>query len=119
MSGFPGPRSSIGYAGSVLEIPALGLENGGLGFGPRIEEQWHEATVDGVRAVMNAIGMLEYARKRRLPGRQLVYRTSHRVNSTKGGFLRPRVTADDLGQPVEAGALLGEVVSWIGPNEKP
>jgi predicted deacylase len=111
LAGFPGPRSSIGYAGGVLGIPALGIETGGLGFGRRVEEGWHEASLDGVRAVMAAIGMIDYTRRRPLPKRQLVYRTSHRVNSRVGGLLRPRVGPDALGGPVERGALLGEVIS--------
>ena len=57
MGGFPGPRSSIGYCGGILGIPALGIELGGLGFGPRREARWINATVTGVRAVMAALGM--------------------------------------------------------------
>jgi uncharacterized protein len=110
MTGFPGPRSSIGYAGGVLGIPALGLEVGGLGFGRQIEEGWHRRTIDGVRALMGALGMIDDPPDPR-PERQLVYKTSHRVNPTRGGILRSRHGADRLATAVERGTLLGEVVS--------
>ena len=95
----------------MLGIPALGIENGGLGFGPKVEEHWQDAAVDGTRAVMAAIGMLEHTRKYPLPKRQLIYRQSHRVNSSVGGFLRPRLGPEALGEPVQRGQLLGEIVS--------
>lgn len=110
VGGFPGPRASIGYAGGVLGIPALGVEVGGVGFGRRLEDRWRQMTVDGVRAVMGALGMLDGTPDVR-PPRQLVYRTGHRVNPTKGGFLRSRFGGDALGREVEKGTLLGEVVS--------
>lgn len=110
VSGFPGPRSSIGYAGGVLGIPAMGVEVGGAGFGPAIEERWKRDTIEGIRAVMGALGMITDAPDPR-PSRQLVYRKSHRVNPSKGGFLRSRHGADALGREVARGDLLGEVVS--------
>ena len=110
VSGFPGPRSSIGYAGGVLGIPALGVEVGGAGFGPGLEGEWQRQTVDGVRAVMGALRMIDDAPDPR-PRRQLVYRTSHRVNPTKGGFLRSRFGGEALGREVQRGTVLGEVVS--------
>lgn len=110
VSGFPGPRSSIGYAGGVLGIPAMGVELGGSGFGPRIEGRWQRQAVDGVRALMAEIGMLAKAPSVR-PARQLVYTRSHRVNPSKGGLLRSRFGGDALGELVEKGTLLGEVVS--------
>ena len=111
VSGFPGPRSSIGYAGGVLGIPALGVELGGAGFGATIETEWRQRTVDGVRSVMAAIGMLAKAPVDRRPPRQLIYGKSHRVNPTKGGFLRSRFSGDALGMEVAKGTLLGEVFS--------
>ncbi|MGQ0568843.1 MAG: succinylglutamate desuccinylase/aspartoacylase family protein [Armatimonadota bacterium] len=110
VSGFPGPKSSIGYAGGVLGIPALGVEVGGVGFGPRLEDIWRQRTVDGVRAVMGALGMIDGAPNPR-PSRQLIYRTGHRVNPTKGGFLRSSFGGDALGREVDKGTLLGEVMS--------
>lgn len=110
VSGFPGPRSSIGYAGGVLGIPALGIEVGGAGFGPTLERAWQRQTVDGIRAVMGALGMIDGAPDPR-PRRQLLYRTSHRVNPTKGGFLRSRFGGEALGREVRRDTVLGEVVS--------
>ena len=111
MAGFPGPRSSIGYAGGVLGIPALGVELGGSGFGPAQERIWCRRTVDGIRATMAAIGMLAAAPAGVRPARQLIYGKSHRVNPTKGGFLRSRYGGAALGTEVAKGTLLGEVFS--------
>lgn len=110
VTGFPGPRSSIGYAGGVLGIPALGVEVGGAFFGPRLEARWRRETIDGVRAVLGAMGMIDGAPDPR-PRRQLVYRKSHRLNPTKGGFLRSRNKGDALARGVKRGELLGEIVS--------
>lgn len=110
VSGFPGPRSSIGYAGAVLGIPAMGVELGGAGFGPALETAWRSETIAGVTRVLAALGMVAEA-PGSLPPRQLIYRKSHRVNPTKGGFLRSRFGGGSLGQEVERGTLLGEVVS--------
>lgn len=107
---FPGPRSSIGYAGAVLGIPALGVEVGGAGFAPELENAWRKSTVDGVRAVMAELDMVDAAPPVR-PQRQLVYRTGHRVNPTVGGVLRSRYGGDKLATAVTAGTVLGEVVS--------
>lgn len=110
MSGFPGPRSSIGYCGGVLGIPGLGVEIGGLGFGPRLEEKWIGEALAGIRGIMGALGMLEGVAEPR-PTRQLLYTTSHRVNPSKGGFLHSRYGGDTLGTAVTKGELLGEVIS--------
>lgn len=110
-SGFPGPRSAIGYAGSVLGIPALGVEVGGVGFGPRLEGDWKRQTIEGVQRVMHAIGMLDGDPPVAAPPRQLVYRTSHRVNPRIGGMLRSRYGGEALGSEVASGTLLGQVVS--------
>lgn len=110
VGGFPGPKSSIGYAGGVLGIPALGVEVGGVGFGERLEERWRQDTVRGVRAVMGALGMIDGAQGPR-PPRQLIYRTAHRINPTRGGFLRSRFAGGALSHEVDKGVLLGEVVS--------
>jgi predicted deacylase len=110
VSGFPGPRSSIGYAGGVLGIPALGVEIGGAGFGASQEDAWQQQSVSGVRAIMAALGMVEHAADSR-PRRQVVYSKSHRVNPTRGGFLRSHFGGEALAQTVTRGTLLGEVVS--------
>ncbi len=110
MAGFPGPRSSIGYAGGVLGIPGLGVEVGGAGFGRQVEERWHRATLDGLQAVMGVLGMIEDAPDPR-PARQLIYEKAYRVNPKRGGILRSRFRADALATAVERGTLLGEVIS--------
>ncbi|MCV0377407.1 succinylglutamate desuccinylase/aspartoacylase family protein [Microbacterium sp.] len=110
VKGFPGPRSSIGYAGGVRGIPAMGIEIGGAGFSPKLEEAWWNATVDGILAVLGAMSMIDDPPDPR-PARQLIYRTSHRVNPRHGGLLRSRFGGDQLGATVAAGTLLGEVLS--------
>ncbi len=110
VTGFPGPKSSMGYAGGVLGIPTMGVEVGGVGFGPRIEDAWITATVDGIHAVLGALDMIDDAPDPR-PARQLVYGRSHRVNPSVGGLLRSHFGGDDLGRAVEKGELLGEVHS--------
>ncbi|MCC6180088.1 MAG: succinylglutamate desuccinylase/aspartoacylase family protein [Chloroflexi bacterium] len=110
MTGFPGPRSSIGYGAGVLGIPALGLELGGAGFGREIEARWHQQNVDGVRAIMGAIDMIDDAPDPR-PDRQLIYKTAFRVNPSCGGLLRPKLGPERLGTAVEKGTLLAEVIS--------
>lgn len=110
VSGFPGPRSAIGYAGGVLGIPALGVEVGGAGFGPKLESEWRAQMLDGILAVMSELGMVEH-HSAELPERQLVYSISHRVNPTVGGILRSRFGGEALGEQVSAGTLLGTVTS--------
>jgi uncharacterized protein len=110
VGGFPGPRSSIGYAGAVLGIPGLGVEIGGAGFGREAELVWHEHLFAGTRAFMGALGMIEGAPDIR-PKQQLVYSAATRVNPAVGGILRPLFGPESLGQPVEKGTLLGRVVS--------
>lgn len=110
MTGFPGPRSSIGYGAGVLGIPTLGVEVGGAGFGRAIEDGWHRQNVDGVRAIMGGLGMIDGAPDPR-PERQLIYKTAYRVNPTRGGLLRPKLGPERLGAAVEQGALLAEVIS--------
>lgn len=110
VAGFPGPRSSIGYAGGVLGIPAMGVEVGGAGFGAELEESWIQATVDGIRNVMAELGMIRPV-ARTSPGKQLIYRRSHRVNPRVGGLLRSRFGGERLGEAIPAGTLLGEILS--------
>jgi predicted deacylase len=110
VTGFPGPKSSIGYAGGVRGVPALGVEVGGAGFGPTLEERWLKSTVDGCLAVFGALGMIDHAPDPR-PARQLVYRRSHRVNPSVGGILRSRFAGSALAAEVAAGTVLGEVQS--------
>lgn len=110
VGGFPGPRSSIGYAAGVLGIPAMGMEVGGAGFGDELEEAWIAATVDGIRLVMAELGMIRPVAQR-APGRQLIYRRSHRINPRVGGLLRSRFGGERLGEAIDSGTLLGEILS--------
>lgn len=110
VTGFPGPKSALGYAGGVLNIPALGIEVGGVGFGAELEAEWTKATVDGIKAVLGALDMIDDAPDPR-PDRQLIYERGHRVNPRVGGYLRSRFSGDALGTAVKEGDLLGEVYS--------
>lgn len=110
VSGFPGPKSAIGYAGAVLGIPAIGAEVGGAGFGPALESKWRRETIEGVTSVMAKLGMVAEADGHR-PPRQLVYSVSHRVNPTVAGVLRSRFGGGELGAEVSAGTVLGTVTS--------
>ncbi len=110
VGGFPGPKSSIGYAGGQLGIPAIAVEVGGAGFAQSLERSWIDATSNGIQAVMGHLGMLQGAPDPR-PSRQLVYERSFRVNPTNGGLLRSRFGGRQLGDEIKAGTLLGEVVS--------
>lgn len=110
MTGFPGPRSSLGYGAGVLGVPTIGVEVGGSGFAPEVEERWRQRNVDGIQAVMGAIGMIDGAPDPR-PEKQLVYRTAYRLNPSVGGLLQPKIGPDRLSTRVEAGELLGEVRS--------
>jgi len=94
----------------VLGVPAIAVEVGGAGFGRVIEEGWHQQNIDGVRAIMGAVGMIDGAPDPR-PARQLVYQTAYRVNPSVGGILRPLIGPGRLGLPVEKGTLMGEVIS--------
>jgi predicted deacylase len=107
---FPGPKSSIGYAGQVLGIPGIIAEVGGAGFDPQLEAAWLDTNVSGVRGVMQHLGIL--------PGqpneaeRVLVFNRVQRVNPTSGGLIEPVFPAEDLMQrEVQPGELLGRVWS--------
>jgi hypothetical protein len=110
LTGFPGPKSSIGYCGGVLGIPAIAVELGGAGFGEPLERQWRDATVEGVRRVMVSLGMLADDRPEPPRSRTLEYRVSHRVNPTVAGVLRPNFGGADLGAAVTKGERLGTVL---------
>jgi predicted deacylase len=107
---FPGPRSSVGYAGQVLGVPSLVVEIGGAGFDPETERRWRDTTLRGMRGVLQGLGML--AGQPELPEQFLVFQRVKRVNPTNGGMIEPVVTADDMMvREVEAGELLGRVWS--------
>ena len=107
---FPGPRSSVGYAGQVLGIPSIVAEVGGAGFDPETEARWLRTNVDGVRGVLQGLGIVAGAPPR--PDRLLVFEKVKRVNPTHGGMLEPIFPAEDMMiREVAAGELLGRVWS--------
>lgn len=108
-SGFPGPRSSCGYAGAVLKRPNLIVEIGGAGFGKAIEEAWYKVNLDGLRNIMIHIGMLEG--KLDLPDRYLTWAKRWRVNPSVGGYLFPEIPPNALMRQVAKGEVLGKVIS--------
>ena len=107
---FPGPRSSIGYAGQELGVPGFVVEIGGAGFEPALEERWTEDSVRGLRNVLAHLGILPDAP--RPPERILVFTRVQRVDPTNGGMVEPLIQADELmTRVVESGELLGRVWS--------
>jgi hypothetical protein len=107
--GWPGPRTSQGYAGEVLGIPSCGSFIGGAGFDRDLEERWHERNLRGIRNVMTYLGML--SGEMELPDEYLVYEFVHRVNPKVGGLLTPVNDVERFGREVEAGELLGRIIS--------
>jgi predicted deacylase len=107
--GFPGPRSSLGFAGERLKIPCCGGMLGGAGFGPELEAEWTAQNVRGVRNVLIDQGMLEGALE--LPERYLLYSRVQRVNPRCGGLLLPAREREQFGREVRAGEVFGQVVS--------
>ncbi len=108
-SSFPGPRSSCGYGGKVLNIPNLAVEIGGAGFDKALEESWLRMNLDGIRNVMVQAGML--AGELTLPERYLVWEKRWRVNPRMGGYLVPGIAPQDLMREVKKGEVLGRVIS--------
>ena len=109
VAAFPGPRSALGYAGEVREIPASGSMLGGSGFDRSEEATWADANLRGIRNVMIHLGMLEGYME--LPERYLFYATVHRVNPRTGGLVVPERAPDMFGREVAKGELLGKVLS--------
>ena len=106
---FPGPRSLLGYAAEKAGVPTTGSMVGGSGFQHELEEGWQAANLQGIRNVMTHMGMLDGTAS--LPARYLRYETVHRLNPRSGGLLVPAKATDTFGRPVEAGEVLGTVVS--------
>lgn len=109
MGAFPGPRSSASYACEVRGIPAFGSMLGGMGFDQVLEQEWAATNLRGIYNVMKGLGMLEGAPE--LPERYLIYERVQRVNPRVGGLLLPSNTTETFGRLVQAGELLGRVVS--------
>ena len=106
---FPGPKAVLSHAAAVLGIPSIAAEIGGPGFSPALEESWIESNVTGVWNVMIHLGMLRGSLK--LPSRCLYWERMVMVTPRVGGLLEPRLGADSLMEEVEAGQLLGRVLS--------
>ena len=107
---FPGPKSSVGYAGQVLGIPSLIVEIGGVGFDPELEERWVETSVRGLRGVMQYLGILPGEPPR--AERTLIAERAQRVNPTVAGMIEPIFPAEEMmTREVAAGELLGRVWS--------
>ena len=104
-----GSTTLLRYAGSKLEIPCIQGEIGVLGFGREIEEHWLRVNEQGVRGVMQHLGMLEGQ-----PAHSestLIFSAHYRVEPTKGGLLVPVREPDQLGREVHQGELLARVIS--------
>ena len=109
VSHFPGPGSACGYAGEVLGVPNMVVEIGGAGFGHELEEHWIQQVITGLHNVARHLEILPG--KPQQPGEPYLYDAMHRVNPSVGGYLLPEVAPDTLTKPVEAGTVLGRVIS--------
>lgn len=106
---FPGPRSLMGYSGTRLGIPALGVEIGGGGFSTELERGWTADLIRGIKNTMRHLAILDEPLEK--PERILSYAQTLRANPTVGGLLMPEIEPDQLLRPVKRGELLGRVVS--------
>ena len=109
VTGFPGPRSLLGFAGEKLGIPTTGSMLGGVGFAADQERSWQRDNLRGIRNVMIHLGMTGGTEEG--PDEALVYETVHRVNPRTGGLLVPSRFPEEFGRRVEAGEVLGEILS--------
>lgn len=107
--GWPGPRTSQGYAGEILGIPSCGSFIGGAGFDRDLERDWAQRNLTGIRNVMKHLGMV--SGEQNLPDRYLIYEAVHRVNPKNGGLLEPVNLVETFGRPVQKGELLGRIIS--------
>jgi predicted deacylase len=107
--GWPGPRTSQGYAGEILGIPSCGSFIGGAGFDRDLERDWAQRNLTGIRNVMIHMGMLEGEMV--LPDEYLLYEVVHRVNPRNGGLLAPANPVETFGRAVQAGEVLGRILS--------
>lgn len=105
---FPGPRSLVGYAGTVLGIPSLIGGVGGAGFGLDIEEEWLTINVRGTRGAMSVLGMLEEEPPRADP--YLDFQLMRRLNPRVAGMFYPVNPRETIGREVHAGEVLGHVL---------
>jgi hypothetical protein len=109
VTGHPGPRSLMGYAGVTHKIPGVAAEVGGMGWGLEIENKLYDMNVKGVINVMRHMGILPG--KPEWPERFLDYTAHHRIDPSKGGILIPAREPDEIGRAVKKGEVLARVVS--------
>ena len=109
VTGFPGPRSLLGFAGEKLGIPTIGSMLGGVGFDRNQEADWQAANLRGIHNAMVHMGMAEGEVEASRP--ILVYETVHRLNPRNGGLLIPQQVPEKFGRVVTAGEMLGTNVS--------
>jgi predicted deacylase len=109
-SGFPGPRSLGGYAAAKLGIPNIGPSIGGPGFGDETEEVWLGENIQGILNVMGHLGMVD--RPKHPASRIFRFHTRGiRVVPSVGGIIFPEPAGRTLLREVQAGEVLGRVVS--------
>ena len=109
MNVFPGPKSIMGYVGSQLGMPSLGVEIGGAGFSPELERNWLNEAEQGVKNVMRHMGMLDEPLVK--PDQILTYVRTVRVSPSVGGMMVPEENPDKLQREVKQGELLGKIIS--------
>ena len=98
------------YANSI-GIPAFNPEMGGSYLGPENTALYQRQAIDGLNNVMAALGMLPEAAAN--PPRQIHFDTKARreIRPKQSGYLESFFErADQLGQRIEAGTRLGQVV---------
>jgi predicted deacylase len=107
-TGFPGASSLAGYAGAQLKIPNALFEIGGAGFGAESEAKWKGAAVKGIMNVLKHLRMIDGEPE--LPEKQLVHYKYFGASPSVGGYLKSFIDPETLGEKVEKGTLLGEVI---------
>ena len=98
------------YVNTRRRIPAANPEMGGSYLGPENTALYTSQAIAGLRGIMAHLGMLD---ERRPPPRQLDFnqKARHEVRPRNSGYLASNYErADQLGQLVEAGTKLGEVI---------
>lgn len=108
-SKFPGPRSSIAYAGIKYNVPGIVAEIGGLGFGQELEDEWLEKNIQGTQGVMKYLGMLEGTPD--FCSEYLLVNDRWRLSPKNGGYLEVSVGLDRQFTQVEKGEVLGKLIS--------
>lgn len=108
-SGFPGPRSSLAYAGAKYGLPGIVAEVGGLGFGEEKEREWLERNVEGTMGVMKQLGML--SGEPAYCDRYLCIGDRWRLSPRNAGYLEPTVGLDRQFTAVKPGEVLARLIS--------